>query len=85
MQIPQSPILTTRYLNRVFAKTVATYKYYWFLGILYLFVKQGKTRINVWDIMVIMVANAWYPVNYFRPDFDNDSPNSLTRVRDPFN
>ena len=22
---------------------------------------------------------------YFSPDFDNDSPNSLTRVRDPFN
>lgn len=34
MQIPQSQILTTRYLNRVFDNTVATYKYYWFLGIL---------------------------------------------------
>ena len=32
MQIPQSHILTTRHLNRVFDKTVATYKYYWFLG-----------------------------------------------------
>lgn len=30
MLIPQSNILTTRYLNRVFDKTVATYKYYWF-------------------------------------------------------
>ena len=69
MQIPQSHILTTRHLNRVFDKTVATYKYYWFLGILDLFVKQGKTRINVWEIMVAMVANAWYPVNYFRLSF----------------
>ena len=33
MQLPQSNILTTKYLNRVFDKTVATYKYYWFLGI----------------------------------------------------
>lgn len=69
MQIPQSHILTTRHLNRVFDKTVATYKYYWFLGILDLFVKQGKVRMNVWEIMVTMVANAWYPVNYFRLSF----------------
>ena len=69
MQIPQSQILTTRHLNRVFDKTVATYKYYWFLGILDLYVKQGKTRMNVWEIMISMVANAWYPVNYFRLSF----------------
>ena len=69
MQIPQSPILSTKYLNRVFDKTVATYKYYWFLGILDLFVKQGKIRMNVWEIMVSMVANAWYPVIYFRLSF----------------
>ncbi|WP_298107348.1 HNH endonuclease domain-containing protein [uncultured Bacteroides sp.] len=69
MQIPQSNILTTRHLNRVFDKTVATYKYYWFLGMLDLFVKQGKTRMNVWEIMITMVANAWYPVVYFRLSF----------------
>ena len=69
MQIPQSQTLTTRHLNRVFDKTVATYKYYWFLGILDLYVKQGKTRMNVWEIMISMVANAWYPVNYFRLSF----------------
>jgi hypothetical protein len=67
--LPQSNTLTTRHLNRVFDKTVATYKYYWFLGILDLFVKQGKTRINVWEIMISMVANAWYPINYFRLSF----------------
>lgn len=69
MNIPQSNILSTRHLNRVFDNTVATYKYYWFLGILDLFVKQGKTRMNVWEIMITMVANAWYPVNYFRLSF----------------
>ena len=69
MQIPQSQILTTRNLNRVFDKTVATYKYYWFLGILDLYVKQGKIKMDVWEIMISMVANAWYPVNYFRLSF----------------
>ena len=53
----------------MFDKTVATYKFYWFLGILDLFVKQGKTKMNVWEIMISMVANAWYPVNYFRLSF----------------
>lgn len=71
MRIPQSEQLTTRYLNRVFDNTVATYKYYWFLSILDLFVKQGKTRMNVWEIMIHMVAHAWYPVNYFRLSFGN--------------
>lgn len=69
MQIPQSHTLTTRHLNRVFDNTVATYKYYWLLGILDLYVKHGKTRMNVWEIMVSMVTNAWYPVNYFRLSF----------------
>lgn len=69
MLIPPSHSLTTSYLNRVFDKTVATYKYYWFLALLDLFVKQGKTKINVWEIMISMVANAWYPVIYFRLSF----------------
>ncbi len=69
MQIPQSNVLTTRHLNRVFDKTVATYKYYWFLAILDLYVKQGRTRMNAWDMMIHMVANAWYPVTYFRLSF----------------
>ena len=31
--------------------------------------------------MVVLVDNLVLP----SPDFDNDSPNSLTRMRDPFN
>ena len=56
MQIPQSYILTTKYLNRVFDKTVATYKYYWFLGILDLCVKHGKTRMNVWGVPTVAIG-----------------------------
>lgn len=67
--IPQSPVLSTRHLNRVFDTTTMTYKYYWFLAILELFVKQGKAWIDIWDIMVLMVANAWYPVHYFKLSF----------------
>lgn len=69
MYLPQSQILSTTRLNRIFDYTSATYKFYWFLGILDLFVKQGKTRINEWEIIVSMVTNAWYPINYFRLSF----------------
>ncbi len=69
MEIPQSDALSTRHLNRVFDNTTATYKFYWFLGILDLCVKQGRTRMDVWDVMICMVAEAWYPVNYFRLSF----------------
>lgn len=69
MIIPSSTILTTRCLNRVFDNTTATYKHYWFLGILELFVKQGKTRISMREMAISMIANAWYPINYFRLSF----------------
>lgn len=74
MQIPQSQILTTRCLNRVFDTTSATYKFFWFLSILQIHARTENLHINVWDIMVRMVANAWYPIHYFRMSFGkNDS------------
>ena len=45
MNLPQSIHLPTKCLSRVFDKTVATYKYYWFLRILE-YIKEGKTRFN---------------------------------------
>ena len=69
MQIPQSDILTTNRLGRIFSKTVATYKYFWFLSILQIHAKTDNPRINVWDIVIRMVANAWYPIHYFRLSF----------------
>lgn len=67
--LPISKPISTRHLNRVFDNTTATYKFYWLLSILELFVKHRKTRMNMWEISSYMVANAWYPVNYFRLSF----------------
>lgn len=67
--LPISKSISTRHLNRVFDNTTATYKFYWLLSILELFVKHRKTRMNMWEISSYMVANAWYPVNYFRLSF----------------
>ena len=31
--------------------------------------KTGNLNINVWNIVTQMVANAWYPIHYFRLSF----------------
>ena len=69
MQIPQSDILTTNRLGKVFSNTVATYKFFWFVSIMQIHAKSDNPRISVWDIVIRMVANAWYPIHYFRLSF----------------
>ncbi len=69
MQIPQSDILSTNRLGKVFSNTVATYKYFWFVSIMQIHAKTNNPRIDVWDIVIRMVANAWYPIHYFRLSF----------------
>lgn len=74
MQIPQSDILTTKRLGCIFSNTVATYKYFWFISIMQIHAKTNNLHIYIWDIIIRMVANAWYPVHYFRLSFGkNDS------------
>ena len=69
MKIPKSEILSTSCLGRVFTNTVATYKYFWFLSIMQIHAKGGDNRIEIWDIVIRMVANAWYPIHYFLLSF----------------
>ncbi len=69
MELPNSILLTTDRLGRVFSNTVATYKFFWFLSIMQIHAKSKDPRISVWDIVIRMVANAWYPIHYFRLSF----------------
>lgn len=69
MNIPQSDILSTNCLGRIFTKTVATYKYFWFISIMQIHAKKSNLRMEVWDIVIRMVANAWYPIHYYRLSF----------------
>lgn len=62
-------ILSTNRIGRIFDNTVATYKYFCFLSIMQIHAKTGNLNINVWDIVTRMVANAWYPIHYFRLSF----------------
>lgn len=69
MPIPHSDRFSALRLGNIFTKTVAIYKYFWFLSILQIHAKTGNLHIDVWDIVIRMVANAWYPIHYFRLSF----------------
>ena len=69
MQLPQFEQLTTGCLGRIFNKTVATYKYFWFLSLMQEHARTGNLRMDVWELVIRMVANAWYPIHYFRLSF----------------
>ena len=47
MKIPQSDILTTNRLGRVFTNTTATYKFFWLVSILQIHAKSDNSRINL--------------------------------------
>jgi len=57
MTIPQSEILTTNRLGNILSHTVATYKFFWFISIMQIHAKKGVLQINVWDVVIRMVAN----------------------------
>lgn len=69
MQIPQSDILSTNAMNRVFDTTTATYKFYWLLALLDMYVKEQKDEMRALDVAARMVVYAWYPTQYFRLSF----------------
>jgi len=67
-QLPFSPNINNNELASVFNNTSATYKFYWFLGIIEE-VEQGRKEIKKTHIFSRMIANAWYPINYFKISF----------------
>ena len=76
--IPQSDFLSTKNLSRVFNNTTATYKFYWFQSLLQMHNEEGVYRMNVWDLVIRMVANAWFPIHYFHLSFG--SMDSLHKI-----
>ncbi len=69
MTIPQSESLSTKAMNRVFDMTTATYKFYWLLSLLDMYVKEHKESMLALDVASRMVAYAWYPIEYFKLSF----------------
>lgn len=67
--LPNSNKIDVKRLGQVFANTVATYKFYWFLSILEIFNQTGKTNITYKDIICRMIIKSWYPIQYFKLSF----------------
>ena len=69
MTLPNSHKLPIPTLAGIFSNTTATYKFYWFVALLDIVVKERKTRISFWEIIAGMVAESWYPIHYFKLSF----------------
>ncbi|MBS3738576.1 HNH endonuclease domain-containing protein [Mesohalobacter halotolerans] len=67
-QLPFSSNINISALSSVFNNTSATYKFYWFLAIIEE-IEKGKKEIEKKRLFSRMVANAWYPINYFKVSF----------------
>lgn len=69
MSLPQNTQLPISALAGIFSNTTATYKFYWFVAMMDIIVKERKTRISFWEIIAGMVAESWYPIHYFKLSF----------------
>ena len=69
MPLPQNAKLPISSLAGIFGNTTATYKFYWFVAMLDVVVKERKVSISFWEIIAGMVAESWYPIHYFRLSF----------------
>ena len=69
MTLPPNPKLSISALSRIFSNTTATYKFYWFVAMLDIVVKERRNSISFWEILAGMVAESWYPIHYFRLSF----------------
>lgn len=70
MYLPVEGIVDVAKLSRIYGNTVATYKFYWFISIInHLVVNPEKRLFSFDEIIAGMIAEAWYPIHYFRISF----------------
>lgn len=70
--LPNSEKLNISALSALFVPTTNCYKYLFFLSILDILVRknfQKSLLISFREIIIEMLANAWYPHNYFKLSF----------------
>lgn len=56
MTLPQNTKLPISALAGIFSNTTATYKYYWFVAMMDIVVKERRTKMSFWEIVAGMVA-----------------------------
>ncbi len=68
MNLPKSKFLPINHLAAVFSNTTNSYKFFWFLVIMDN-VKSGMMKIAIDDLIIDMIGEVWYPINYFKLSF----------------
>ena len=69
MQLPDSAEVNVSRLSAVFSDITNSYKFYWFLAILDSLKENNQSVITLKDIALRMVANVWYPLDFFKLSF----------------
>lgn len=69
MQLPENEGLEISKLSSVFSDTTNSYKFYWFLSILDSLQENNEPVIPLNSIALRMIANVWYPLDYFKLSF----------------
>ena len=69
MELPYSNKLPIEKLSVCFSDTTNAYKFYWFLSILDHLLENRNLIIPIKEIAIRMIANAWYPLDYYKLSF----------------
>ena len=70
MILPSEGVVDVARLSRIYDNTTATYKFYWFVSIINLISANPDKRVfSFEEIIAGMIAEAWYPIHYFRLSF----------------
>ncbi|ADB40035.1 HNH endonuclease domain-containing protein [Spirosoma linguale] len=72
MELPNSTHIDISKLTGIFTNTTNSYKFYWFLAILDSIKDNDQKIISLNDMALRMVANVWYPLDYFKLSFGTD-------------
>lgn len=72
MELPAHSRLNVAGLSAVFTSTTNSYKFYWLLAILDELAETGQPRIALRSLALRMVANVWYPLDYYKLSFGVD-------------
>lgn len=69
MELPFEPTIDESKLSGIFNDTTNSYKFYWFLAILNALNKSQNERLDVDDLAMQMVADVWFPLDYYKLSF----------------
>ncbi len=80
MKLPSSNILPIENLSGVFNNTTNSYKFYWFLAILEKIKNTESENFLIDELIIEMIASAWYPIDFFKLSFGRQDKLSQTII-----